>query len=163
MQGFPPGEGALRAVIRRERNRERCRGAHLALLTWNHASSVGVRAMDDQHAILMDTVNELRLALLRGSDGENAGEILYRLIEFTRMHFQSEECLMEQSRFPGLAEHRAAHQDMLTQLRQSPQRVLHGSAIQLRSLLGSLREGYLQHIETLDQQYGPWLNERGLR
>jgi hemerythrin len=119
--------------------------------------------MDDQHAVLMDTMNDLRLALMRGSDRENAGEILYRLIEFTRMHFQSEERLMEQSDFPGLSEHRAAHQGMMAQMRQSPHHVLHGNAAHVRSLLGSLREGYLQHIETLVQQYGPWLNERGLR
>jgi hypothetical protein len=26
-----------------------------------------------------------------------------------------------------------------------------------------LRHGYLDHIEGQDQQYGPWLNERGVR
>lgn len=119
--------------------------------------------MDDQHAILMDTMNELRLVLMRGSDQENAGETLYRLMEFTRMHFQSEELLMEQNSFPGLPEHRAAHHTMMALLRQSPQSVLHGNSANLRSFLGSLREGYLHHIETLDQQYGPWLNDRGLR
>ena len=32
--------------------------AHVALLTWNHACMIGVRAMDDQHGILMDTLND---------------------------------------------------------------------------------------------------------
>ena len=32
----------------------------MTLLTWNHACSVGVKAMDDQHGILMDAMNELR-------------------------------------------------------------------------------------------------------
>ena len=68
----------------------------MTLLTWNHACTVGVRAMDDQHGILMDTMNELRLAAVRGSGREQVSEVLDRLIEFTRMHFWSEEQLLEQ-------------------------------------------------------------------
>ena len=64
---------------------------HVTLLTWNHTCSVGVRAMDDQHGILMDIMNELRQALVRGSGREQLSELLDRLIEFTRMHFWSEE------------------------------------------------------------------------
>ena len=132
----------------------------MPLLTSNRASSVGVRAMDDQHGILIDTVNDLRLALVRGAGREQLGEVLDRLIEFTRMHFWSEEQLMEQSGFPGLDEHRAVHHKMLAQMLQSAHRVQYGEAVQMRPLLCSLRDEYLYHIEELDRQYGPWLNER---
>jgi hemerythrin-like metal-binding protein len=118
--------------------------------------------MDDQHGILMDTVNDLRLALVRGAGREQLGEVLDRLIEFTRMHFWSEEQLMEQSAFPGLDEHRAEHHRMLAQMLQSAHRVQYGEAVQLRPLLRSLRDEYLYHIEELDRRYGPWLNERGV-
>ena len=37
----------------------------MALLTWNRACSVGVRAMDYQHGLLMDAINELCLMLER--------------------------------------------------------------------------------------------------
>ncbi|MGA3083009.1 MAG: bacteriohemerythrin [Terracidiphilus sp.] len=134
----------------------------MTLLTWNHACTVGVRAMDDQHGILMDTVNELRLALVHGCGREQISELLDRLIEFTRMHFWSEEQLMEQSSFPGLAEHRAQHHKMLAQMLQSAHRVQYGEGVELRPMLCSLRDGYIEHIEGLDQQYGPWLNERGV-
>ena len=134
----------------------------MTLLTWNHACSVGVRAMDDQHGILMDTVNELRLALVHGCGREQVCESMDRLIEFTRMHFWSEEQLMEQTGFPGLAEHRAQHHSILAQMLQSAHRVQYGEGVELRPLLCSLRDGYIEHIEGLDQQYGPWLNERGV-
>ena len=132
----------------------------MTLLTWDHTCAVGVRAMDDQHGILMDTVNELRQALVRGSGREQLSELLDRLIEFTRMHFWSEEQLMEQSGFPGLAEHRAEHHRMLAQMLQSAHRVQYGEGVRMRPLLCSLRDEYLDHIEELDRQYGPWLNER---
>ena len=134
----------------------------MTLLTWNHACTVGVRAMDDQHGILMDAMNELRLAVVHGCGREQISQLLDRLIEFTRMHFWSEEQLMEQSGFPGLAEHRAQHHSILAQMLQSAHRVQYGEGVELRPMLCSLRDGYLEHIEALDRQYGPWLNERGV-
>jgi hemerythrin-like metal-binding protein len=118
--------------------------------------------MDDQHGILMDTINELRLALVHGCGNEQIGEILDQLIEFTRVHFSSEEQLMEQSRFPSLAGHRAEHHRMLAEMIQLTHRLQHGEAVKTRAMMCALRDGYIQHIEGLDREYGPWLNERGI-
>lgn len=134
----------------------------MTLLTWSHARTVGVKAMDDQHGILMDTMNELRLAVVHGLGREKVSEVLDRLIEFTRMHFWSEEQLMKQQGFPGLDEHRAAHQQILAQTLESAHRAQLGEQMQMRPLLCFLRESYIEHIEGLDQEYGPWLNERGV-
>ena len=134
----------------------------MTLLTWNHNCTVGVKALDDQHGILMDTINDLRLALVRGCGRDQVSELLKQLIEFTRMHFASEEQLMEQSGFPGLAAHRVEHQRMLEQLLASAQHVQHGADVQMRQLLCNLRDGYIEHIGGPDQEYGPWLNERGV-
>jgi len=119
--------------------------------------------MDDQHGILMDTMNELRLAVERGRGREEVSELLDRLIEFTRMHFWSEEQLLEQSGFPGLTEHRAEHHSVLAHMLQSAHRVQYGEGVRMGPLLCSLRDGYLEHIEGLDREYGPWLNEHGVR
>ncbi len=134
----------------------------MTLLTWNHACTVGVRAMDDQHGILMDTMNELRLAVVRGSGKEQLNELLNRLIQFAAMHFQSEEQLLEQTGFPGLAAHRSAHQRLLAYLRESADRVQHCEDVPMHPVLCGMRDGYLEHLEGPDQLYGPWLNERGV-
>jgi hemerythrin len=134
----------------------------LTLLTWNHTCNVGVRAMDDQHGILMDTMNDLRLTLVRGSDREQVSELLDRLLEFTRMHFSSEEQLLEQTGFSGLAEHRAEHQFFLSKVQDSMHRAQHSENLQMRPLLCFLRDWYIEHFEGLDQEYGSWLNEHGI-
>lgn len=134
----------------------------MTLLTWGHACTVGVQAMDDQHAILMDTMNELRLAQVRGNNRDERLELLNRLLEFTRMHFWSEEQLMEQHGFPGLDEHREEHERLLAKMRAAVQRAHHGEELQLRPLLNFLRNWYLDHIEGMDRLYAPWLNERGI-
>jgi hemerythrin len=134
----------------------------VALLTWNHNCTVGVRAMDDQHGILMDAMNELRLAVVRGASREQVSQLLDQLVEFTRMHFASEERLMEQTEFAGLAEHRAEHHRLLAQGLQLAHRLQYGEGVDLSSLLSFLRTSYTEHIADLDQQYGPWLNERSI-
>lgn len=69
---------------------------------------------------------------------------------------------MEQSGFPGLTEHRAEHHRMLAQMMQSAHCLQHGEGQQTRAMLCTLRNGYIRHIEGLDREYGPWLNERGI-
>jgi hemerythrin len=118
--------------------------------------------MDDQHGILMDAMNELRLALLHGSDREQVNKLLDQLIELTRMHFWSEDRLLELHNFPGLAEHRAEHRNLLSQMQESARRAQHGEGVQMRALLRFLCDGFQEHMEGLDMEYGFWLNERGV-
>jgi hemerythrin-like metal-binding protein len=110
----------------------------------------------------METINELRLAMGRGANREQVSLLVDRLIEFARAHFRSEEQLMEQTGFPGLAEHRSAHQAILAQILHAAHRLQYGEAAAVQPALCSLRDWLLEHIEELDRQYGPWLNERGV-
>jgi hemerythrin len=131
-------------------------------VAWTHACIVGVKAMDDQHGILVDTLNELRQQLAREGAHEQLNEQIERLIEFTRLHFGCEESLLERHDFPGLAEHRAAHRQLLSDVRQAGNCVENDEKTELQRQLGVLSASYLQHIEALDRQYGSWLNDRGI-
>src|SRR5579863_7783444 len=104
--------------------------------------------MDDQHGILMDTMNDLRLATMRG---ERTGELLDQLIGFSRLHFASEEQLMEHYAFPGLKEHRADHQRLLARLHESAQRMKHGDPVVLRPLFEFFRDWFIEHIGAFDR------------
>jgi hemerythrin len=134
----------------------------LALLIWNHECVVGVQAMDDQHAVIMDTMNELRQLIVQGGDRKLICDHIDRLIAFTQMHFQSEEQLLEQRGFPGIAEHRAVHQRLLSQVQSMLERARHSDAFEIEPFFQFLRNWYSEHIEGLDRQYGPWLNSRGV-
>jgi len=134
----------------------------MTLLTWNHACSVGVRAMDDQHGILMDTLNELRQAVMQGAGREPIVAQILRLIEFTRMHFVCEEALLARHEFPGVSAHRTEHDRLLARLEEAAQRAQHGKDGRMRALLDFLRDWFIEHIVCLDREYGAWLNERGI-
>ncbi len=133
----------------------------MTTLTWNHACSVGVRAINDQHGILMDALNELRDAAGRGGGREQVSELLDRLIEFTRMHFASEEQLMQRSGFPGLEEHRKQHQRLMAQILEAAHRLQHGEHAAIGSLVSFLGAWHVKHTELLDRPCAAWLNEQG--
>ena len=134
----------------------------MTLLTWSHACAVGVQAMDDQHGILMDTMNELHKALVRGCTREQLEEHLGRLSEFSRLHFVCEEQLLERHGFPGLEAHRNAHQQLMREINETAERVGHTDGVEVPALFNFLRTWYAGHIEGLDQEHGTWLNERGI-
>ncbi len=131
-------------------------------LTWSHECIVGVEAMDDQHGILMDTLNELRIMLVRGANRRDLCLQLERLIEFTRMHFQCEEQLLQQQFFPEVNEHQTAHNHLLSKLYASLEHLNRDEFAHFSSLLEFLPAWYLEHVEQLDRPYGQWLNERGV-
>lgn len=131
-------------------------------LTWSHECIVGVQAMDDQHGVLMDTLNDLRLMLVRGTNRREISLQLERLIEFTQMHFHSEEQLLQQQGFPDAQEHRTAHQSLLARLYSALEHVNREETVHFGSLLAFLPTWYHDHVEQLDQPYGKWLNAHGV-
>ena len=135
--------------------------ADVTMLTWSHECIVGVQAMDDQHGILMDTLNDLRIMLLHGANHREVCLQLERLIDFTQMHFQSEEQLLKQQGFPEVEGHCIAHQRLLGRLYTALEHV-NREDVRLNSLLEFLPAWYLEHVEKLDNPYGAWLNERGV-
>lgn len=134
----------------------------MTLLTWSHECLVGVEAMDDQHGILMETLNQLRQMLLRGADRRDVSLQFERLVEFTQMHFECEEHLLLQHHYPDVADHRDAHLHLLARLYKALEQINRDEAIHLSSLLEFLPAWYLDHVEQLDQPYGVWLNDRGV-
>lgn len=131
-------------------------------LVWNHASVVGVQAMDDQHGILMDSLNELRVQAARGSSRDHLHRQLERLVEFTGMHFDCEERLLERHGFPDVESHRSEHRRMLHLIRAGADRASSGGTEELHSVLNLMRASFAEHVEGLDTRYGTWLNDLGI-
>ena len=51
----------------------------MPLVTWSDKLSVGVKAIDEQHTVLFDTINELHAAMMKGQARAVAGQILNKL------------------------------------------------------------------------------------
>lgn len=133
----------------------------MGLVTWSRVSSVGVRAMDQQHGVLMDSLNDLRQAAAQGAR-ERVAKELRRLADFSRQHIASEERLLEQMGFPALGEHRKAHALLMKKIERVLGRTQQLQVGEVQAASAEVRGWFAEHVEQMDQNYGEWLNERGI-
>jgi hemerythrin-like metal-binding protein len=134
----------------------------MAALMWHHSCTVGVQAMDDQHGILLDSLNELRLALLQGQDCRTVRNLLSRVAELMRMHLASEDRLLALHGFPGLASHRAEQQRLLARLEQFDIRFEQRQSASAYELVEYLRKWFTAHTGATGRTYGQFLHSRGV-
>jgi hemerythrin len=134
----------------------------MALITWSDKLSVGVKTIDDQHIILIDTVNELHAAMMKGQARAILGNLLCTLVVYTRNHFAAEEAMMETAKYPGLPVHRTQHRELTRQVEEYVDRFQKGDLTISSHLAHFLSDWLTRHIQDTDKQYGPCLIESGV-
>jgi hemerythrin len=135
----------------------------MALVTWSNKYSVGVDALDDQHKTLLKVLNEFHAASIRGKAREAAGPLMRQIVTLANEHFSTEQRLMESAGFPGLAGHRAKHEELSAKLAEFVSRHEEGDTTMYAQLLYFMRDWLSSHMQTEDQEYAPWLASHGVR
>ena len=134
----------------------------MALLRWTKKYSVGVKALDDQHKNLVNMLNELHAAMLKGQAQGVAGLLLRRALDVSLEHNADEERLMEETKFLGLAEHRAIHCDLISRIEEFLARHKQSDQTMYPQLLRFVGCWLHNHMLTVDKQYTAWMNEHGV-
>lgn len=132
----------------------------MALLQWSSKYSVGVDSMDRQHTKLFEILNELHTAMLKGQAQKITGDLLSKLVSYTREHFAAEEALMAAARYSALEQHRVKHRALLKQVDDLSERYKRGENNLNLHLLNFLRDWLTNHIQQEDKQYEPALSRR---
>jgi len=120
--------------------------------------SIGVMALDAQHRGLFELVNELQAAVENRAAAEMQSALLHRLAADTAAHFATEESMMAENHYSGMALHKMKHEDLLQKLGAFVVRFDHGAALNEHSLQ-FLRDWLTVHIREVDKFFGLWLNE----
>ncbi|MBP1627243.1 MAG: methyl-accepting chemotaxis sensory transducer [Holophagaceae bacterium] len=89
---------------------------------WHESFSVGVKLIDEHHRRLFTLINELIVATETQQQEEAIGRVLQALIDYTKLHFRSEETLFRD--LGTFEQHAAAHrtfeQDLLRFIAANP-------------------------------------------
>jgi hemerythrin len=129
---------------------------------WKEAYSVKVLALDNQHKKLFELVNELHQAMGEGHGKDVAGGILTRLIDYTVQHFTAEEKLMERHKYPTLLAHRAEHKALTDKVLAFKKEFDAGTSNVTPQLMTFLQQWLRNHIQSVDQRYSDYLNQKGV-
>jgi hemerythrin len=131
----------------------------MTIISWDdNRFLLDVEIMDDTHKEFVALVNRLAAS----ADSEFAARF-DALTTHNTAHFQQEEKLMIESRFPAFAEHRDDHLRILGEFRQFKKRVDAGLIVFARNYINArLPEWFSLHAATMDSALAVHLKSSGL-
>lgn len=121
-------------------------------IQWDSKWELGIGELDSQHKSLVSIINELQSAIYAGSDSKKIGVILYKLEDYTRLHFTTEEIYIKYFGYPGLKGHQRQHNifiDYLVQFRLN----LSSGFQQPQDLYTFLLKWLIFHISRSDKDF----------
>jgi hemerythrin-like metal-binding protein len=130
---------------------------------WDEGIGTGVDTMDSEHRLQVSLVNALEEALRSGPDTEIAERTLQQLVDFTSVHFHSEELMMRLYSYPALDNHAAAHAKLMEQVQRIREQRGAREPAQAMETVRELRGWLVNHIKSMDQAFALWLARNGYR
>jgi len=133
----------------------------VCLVRWTEAMSVGNTHIDEQHAILIDTINQLASA--ESLNNHHAvSMIIDELMSYAAFHFDFEENLMEAGGYPQLEAHQRVHRGFVRWVNDfRNEYAVFGKRPLGEPVLAFLRDWLSHHILDEDQRYKPYLPPAG--
>lgn len=129
----------------------------MAFIDWTAKFSVGSPTLDQQHKGLIEIINKLHAAMLRGGAADDMQRIFQDLIAYTQSHFNAEEGILRRTGYPSLASHHRQHVEFVQKARDLHAQLMAGKFTVSMELLRFLKTWLSEHILGTDQQYAPYL------
>jgi len=121
---------------------------------------VGEKSIDAEHDLQMQLLDSLSQAIQRGGDLSPMKYILEQFIEFSDMHFLSEQLVMRLHGYPGYEPHLEEHTRLMKKVREIRTNLMRGEKQPSLALVQELREWLVQHIATEDVAFGSFLKSK---
>ncbi len=121
---------------------------------------IGEYATDTEHDLQLQMMDALAESIEKGGDFSSARYVLDQFIEFSDMHFLSEQLVMRLHNYPGYERHLEEHMGLMKKVREIRDSVVRGDQKLSRELVEGLRDWLLDHIATKDVAFGEFLKSK---
>ena len=125
----------------------------MSIIKWDENLNIGVERIDLQHRQLINTINELHLAVQYGTSGDVILPLIARLHDYANAHFLSEELLFADLGYQVIEEHKQEHLNFISQIEGLSKQFSYNKdflAVHIKDLLLSW---FYHHIRTKDMEY----------
>lgn len=131
-------------------------------LVWNDSFVTGVAEIDDQHRILVNTLNEANAKLAVDSSVEFLEQITRDLLSYALYHFETEEELMKEFGYEGdhaddADAHLKQHRSFSSKVVAVRDGIKAGTLISREDLLAFLNGWLVNHILNTDKKLGAFI------
>lgn len=134
-------------------------------LVWNDSFVTGVAEIDEQHMILVHTLNEAADKLGKEPSLELLGQITQDLLSYALYHFETEEELMQQYGYVEASAEAASlhfeqHRKFSAKVLALRENLKSGVSIPTGELIDFLNSWLVNHILNTDKKLGAFLVEK---
>ena len=130
----------------------------MGLIRLQDDQKVKVPEIDAQHETLIDLINQLHKAMTQCSERNVLDKLIAALIEHAQSHFDYEERLMAEHRYPGYTRHKKEHDRLIEHIVALAQQYRNGDLLLSFAVMVDLKGWALVHIEQFDVALGVFLN-----
>ncbi len=130
----------------------------------NRTAAESQQTLDNEHLVQLGLADAVVQAVESSEPAEQVAQLVAQFIDYTELHFMSEQLLMRLHAYPDYAEHVADHEAIVEQLRALSESTDNDSASPLTAeWAGKLKGQMLGHIRNRDAALHAYLAERQAR
>jgi hemerythrin len=135
----------------------------MQFLEWEDTYNVGVKEIDIQHRGLFDIISKLSTSRRYETEGKYFNAMLQQLVDYTRIHFSTEERYMRDAQYPRLVEHQQEHILFIIKVSQFVEEHKKKEPDIEQKILDYLKDWYMTHILGTDRDYQKALLDKGFK
>ena len=130
----------------------------MAKTIWTSNLNTGIEAIDKQHRMIVEYINQLDDAKAAGGKKDMIAKVINNLVDYTISHFEYEERMLELAEYPFLKAHKNVHQLFIRRLGGYQERFKRGENIteELHTLMFNWLFGHIKHD---DMDYVPSISK----
>jgi hemerythrin len=129
------------------------------LVEWDDKYSIGITLIDDQHKELIRLTNELYKGCLAGDEAAKAyfTSAVKGTVDYVKYHFSAEEKILENVKYPDIAEHKKQHEAFVKKVLADVQNFHDGKKFVPNVFVRFLKDWILSHIAVMDTRYAKYI------
>ena len=135
----------------------------MSMVVWDDSYSVEIQEIDEQHKCLIQIMNELYTAMANKSNRDLIGDVLDKLVDYTKVHFAVEEALMRIFHYEEYEEHKAIHDRIVAKVLEFQGQFRSGNDKVGMDLLMFLKDWLFDHINKVDKRYVKTFQKGGVK
>ncbi|HOK09303.1 MAG TPA: bacteriohemerythrin [Candidatus Hydrogenedens sp.] len=135
----------------------------MAYIDWSDSFKIDIVQIDAQHQNLVKILNQLYESIHSGKDKDIIPKTLMEMINYSIIHFRTEEKLMIQHKYPDYDKHKEKHEYFIEEIKKFTFEIQKGNLEIANTIASFLKDWLTTHIQETDSAYGPFLKGKGVK
>jgi hemerythrin len=134
-------------------------------IQWQNNLSVGIDLIDNQHKQWISHYNDIVESITSQQNKTQVAKTLGFLIDYTEVHFKTEEKHMTESNYPELSNHKQHHDGLRATLANLVREFEEeGATTQLSEAIDTfLGHWLIRHIQEVDIKFGTFVKDKKIQ